>query len=179
MFKCKECDREFEKQIQLASHSNSHKKEECSCRVCGKEFDSQTKLKGHLSSHNRKSKPPKIKEEKKFICHFCGLEFDKGQRLGGHLSTCKLNPNDSDRLNKIKKALTGKKLSEEHKNKVSIGRKKYLDENPGQIPYLLNHSSKESYPEKIFRERLELEGINGWIQEYPVLRYSLDFAFLP
>ena len=30
--------------------------------------------------------------------------------------------------------------------------KKYLMENPDKVPYLLNHSSKESYPEKYFTE---------------------------
>ena len=57
-------------------------------------------------------------------------------------------------------------------------RKKYLDNNPGNIPYLLNHSSKESYPEKIFRNELERRKIEGWEQEYPIKRYSLDFAFV-
>lgn len=30
----------------------------------------------------------------------------------------------------------------------------------------------------IFRKKLEDYGITGWIQEYPFLRYSLDFAFV-
>ena len=71
-----------------------------------------------------------------------------------------------------------RKAAEEQRKKISLSRKKYLDENPGQIPYLLNHSSKESYPERIFREHLEKLEIKGWVQEYPYKRYSLDFAFI-
>ena len=79
---------------------------------------------------------------------------------------------------KIGLLFKGKTLTEEHKAKISKSRKQYLDNNPGNIPYLLNHSSNESYPEKIFREALERRNIIGWKYNYPVKRYSLDFAFI-
>ena len=79
---------------------------------------------------------------------------------------------------KISKARKGKTLTEEHKAKISKARKQYLDDNPGNIPYLLNHSSNESYPEKIFREALERRNIIGWTYNHPIKRYSLDFAFI-
>ena len=74
---------------------------------------------------------------------------------------------------KFKSAVTSKVFRE----KVSLGRRKFLEENPDQVPYRLNHSSKESYSEKIFREGLERHLITGWIQEMNFSIYRLDFAF--
>jgi predicted DNA-binding protein YlxM (UPF0122 family) len=42
------------------------------------------------------------------------------------------------------------KHSEETKQKISESRTRYLRENPDKVPYLINHSSKKSYPEKLF-----------------------------
>ena len=50
-------------------------------------------------------------------------------------------------------------------------------EHPDQMPYLLNHSSKMSYPEKIFQAALEKAGIIGWVYNYRHSIYSYDFAF--
>lgn len=180
MFTCKVCNLVFEKQVQLSSHYNSHKEEICYCHICNKgPFSSKSQLKGHLSSHNRPKiyrKKEKIKN-KTHVCTFCEEIFDTGQKLGGHKVNCSLNPNREKRLKSLSKSGKKRILTEEHKLKISISRKKYLDTNPGKIPYLLNHSSKESYPEKLFREFLEKKNIKGWEQEYPYKRYSLDFAF--
>jgi len=158
------------------------------CKICDKKFDKRYSYIGHCSSHNRgtsykeKRKSKKIEDQKNKICEYCKKTFDNGFKLGGHKTNCKKNPefkkNELIRKDKISKISKGKKLSEDHKIKISESRKKYLNDNPGKIPYLLNHSSKESYPEKIFREQLEIRNIKGWIQEYPIRRYSLDFAFL-
>lgn len=67
--------------------------------------------------------------------------------------------------------LTGKKLSEETKKKISIARKKFLAENPHMVPYKLNHKHKETYPEKYFTECFG----NRFGKEGKVLLYSLDF----
>ena len=69
-------------------------------------------------------------------------------------------------------------MSKTTKDKISVSMKKYFDENPGMIPYLVYHSSKESYPEKVFREALQRNNIVGWTYNYPILRYALDFAFI-
>jgi len=158
------------------------------CKICDKKFDKRHSYIGHCSSHNRglsykeKRKSKKIVEIENKICEYCKKIFDSGFKLGGHKTNCKKNPefekNELLRKNKISKITKGKKLSEDHKIKISEARKKYLNDNPGKIPYLLNHSSRESYPEKIFRENLEIRGIKGWEQEYPIKRYSLDFAFV-
>ena len=153
------------------------------CEKCDKLFEKRKAYIGHCSSHNRGDsykigRKKKVKEVKSLDCRYCGSTFPNAKSLGGHSSGCKLNPNYEDRRKKLSDIAKNRILSEDTKKKISKSRKLYLDKNPGNIPYLLNHSSKESYPEKLFREMLEKENILGWTQEYPILRYSLDFAFV-
>jgi very-short-patch-repair endonuclease len=70
-----------------------------------------------------------------------------------------------------------RKLSEETKKKISESRKKYLLENPDKVPYKLNHSSKESYPEKYFTEVFKNEGIKV-VKSFYIGLYELDFCIL-
>lgn len=65
--------------------------------------------------------------------------------------------------------------SEETKNKISEIRKRYLQENPDKVPYKLNHSSKESYPEKYFTEVFKNEGIEV-VKSFYIGIYELDFS---
>lgn len=83
----------------------------------------------------------------------------------------------SESSSKKQKGKKGVPHTEETKEKISKIRIKYLLENPDKVPYLLNHSSKESYPEKLFREALIKNNITGWQQEYRNGLYSYDFAF--
>lgn len=78
---------------------------------------------------------------------------------------------------KMDKVLFPQHHSDDTKQKLSIIRKKYLKENPDKVPYLLNHSSRESYPENRFRTILEHIGLVGWIQHYQHSIYQYDFAF--
>lgn len=104
------------------------------------------------------------------VCKFCGKEFDDGRKLGGHVIRCKLNPN------KITgNGWLGKKHSTETREKISKARKKFLKENPDKVPYLLNHSSKISYPEQYFKELFENEKIELEFK-YRIGTYELDFA---
>jgi len=80
--------------------------------------------------------------------------------------------------NKLKKYQTGKKMSDEVKKKISDSRIKYLKENPDKVPYKLNHSSKMSYPEKIFYNALVSSKLSGWEYNYQNSVYSYDFAFV-
>lgn len=70
----------------------------------------------------------------------------------------------------------GSKHTEETKRKISEARKKYLNEHPDKVPFKLNHSSKESYPEKYFKAWLKKEKIFE-VQELQIDRYTLDFAW--
>lgn len=87
--------------------------------------------------------------------------------------------NKADALNvRIKQyGPTVKAHSEKTKELISKRRRTFLEENPDKVPYLINHSSKESYPEKIFRNALESSGITGWVQSYQNGIYEYDFAF--
>ena len=52
---------------------------------------------------------------------------------------------------------------------------RFLDEHPDKVPYLLNHSSKMSYPEKYFIDLFDRENIP--LDYHKQLgRYQLDFS---
>ena len=68
----------------------------------------------------------------------------------------------------------GKHWSEEEKKKISETRKKYLQEHPDKVPYLLNHSSKMSYPEQYFMELFQQESIPLSFHKQVGI-YQLDF----
>lgn len=77
------------------------------------------------------------------------------------------------------KALKGKSThaqTAETRAKISAARKKYIAEHPDQVPFKINHSSKESYPEKYFRLWLKKEKLLE-SQELQIDRYTLDFAW--
>ena len=73
--------------------------------------------------------------------------------------------------------MKGKHLSEEQKAKTSVSMKKFCKEHPDRVPFVLNHSSKESYPEKYFREIFQIEQFPTFVRELHVNGYFLDFAF--
>ena len=65
-------------------------------------------------------------------------------------------------------------LSQDTKNKISKSRKKFLQENPDKVPYLLNHYSKRlSYAEKYFQEAMDGSSFS---RKYRVASYELDLA---
>ena len=86
----------------------------------------------------------------------------------------------NDKSSTIKISLSKKPkriLSDETKKKISDSRIKYLKEHPDKVPYRLNHSSKMSYPEKVFQNALISTGITGWEYNFQNGIYSYDFAF--
>lgn len=52
-----------------------------------------------------------------------------------------------------------------------------MKEHPDKVPYVLNHSSKESFPERFFRNAFLNEGFPSFVQDKYVQGYFLDFAF--
>lgn len=81
----------------------------------------------------------------------------------------------SELLKIIIESAKKRKLSQETKDKISKSRKEYLKNNPDKVPYLLNHSSNESYPEKYFRELFINENIKVE-KKIRVGLYELDFS---
>lgn len=118
---------------------------------------------------------------KKHICEYCNKEFKSGQILGGHKINCNMDPDfevkKKKKAMKLSKIGKGRKVSEETKKKISKGRTRYLLENPDKVPYLLNHSSKISFPEKTMLKYLKQFNITGWVHQMQFSIYELDFAF--
>lgn len=75
---------------------------------------------------------------------------------------------------KLSRKLKPQIMTQETKDKISVGRKRFLEENPDKVPYLLNHPSKgPSYPEKYFTECLLGSDFKA---KFRVSTYELDFA---
>ena len=100
-------------------------------------------------------------------------QYTKAVRLGEE------KPAISDETReKLRKANVGRKHSDETKQKLSDLRKAYLNDNPDQVPYLLNHKSKgRSYPEQYWKEILDNNGLI-YSEQYRIKRYNIDFAFV-
>ena len=84
-----------------------------------------------------------------------GLTKETDKRIAKGATTLK-NGYDTGRLTS---SFKGHHWSEEAKKQISESRKKYLQEHPDKVPYLLNHSSKISYPEQYFIDLFKNENI--------------------
>ena len=102
-----------------------------------------------------------------------GLTKDNDVRLAQMSASIKKAYADGKYKNR--KYVRHKPLTDEHKRKLSEARIAYLKANPDKVPYLMNHSSKESYPEKYFTKIFDNEGLVVQ-KEFRVSVYSLDFA---
>lgn len=124
----------------------------------------------------------------KVCCDNCGREITKNN-LTRHYATCTGQPSkawnagltvsdprvkkNTDNMQKTMKTKKGRPHTEATKKKLSEIRKKFLKDNPDKVPYLQNHSSKQSYPEAYFSKCLENTGL---FSEFRVKTYRLDFA---
>jgi hypothetical protein len=132
-------------------------------------------------------------------CLFCNKECHSVRSLRQHSIRCIDNPNrlpaspgnsgkkgsnqfmngrggivSEETKLKIGKSSLGRVHSDETKRKISESRKRFLDENPSKVPYVLNHSSKVSYPEEYFIDCFS--DLQSVVYQYQVSRFSLDFA---
>lgn len=159
------------------------------CEYCFKSFEKRHSFIGHMRIHsqkvidkinkNQKLKAKIISNGRKYKCQYCGIEiFNKNP--GGHIASCKLNPKFEEILENRKNAnkLRIYKHSDESKKKLSDNKIKYLLNNPDRVPYILNHSSKISFPELVFENGLIDNNIFGWSKQYRIGLYSFDFAFI-
>lgn len=102
-----------------------------------------------------------------------GLKKETDERVKQHGETL----SEGYKSGRLVNANTGTHHSDEHKKKISEGRKKYLNEHPDKVPYLINHHSKgDSYPEKYFKEVFDNENVE-YKQNYYQSGYFLDFAW--
>lgn len=109
-------------------------------------------------------------------CKLCNRQFKNKRGLSIH----NLQAHTETYKNvkeKLVKSVTGFKHTEETKKKISESRVKYLQNNPEKVPYLLNHSSEPSNPEKVLIKALKESNITGWEFQYQNGIYQYDFAF--
>jgi very-short-patch-repair endonuclease len=153
------------------------------CNICNKEFEKRHSYIAHCRIHSSYVRPKKLNSRRnqppKTKCIFCGEIFTDGRKLGGHMGHCELNPKHDEIIKNMSAAAYAKNhhWSDEDKKRISEERIKYLTEHPDKVPYILNHSSKMSYPEEIFKNALESSGITGWTYNYRNGIYAYDFAF--
>lgn len=141
------------------------------CEFCEKEY-----RRSRIDNHTLHCKCNPNKTG--YCCKYCNEEFSRPVEVSSHTSNCVINPNyDKILLSRHKNGKIGRKHTEESKKKISKARIKYLTENPDKVPYKLNHSSKESYPEKYFQELFIKEKIE--VDRYfHIGLYELDFCIL-
>lgn len=142
------------------------------CKYCGKECKNANSLRTHerfcKSNLNRQESPFVKYNKTKGDVWNKGLTKDTNDSLKRAGETLKKRWEIYGNPNK------GKSMSDEQKKKISISRSKFLKENPDKIPYLLNHSSKISYPEQYFIELFDRENIDLQYHKQVGL-YQLDF----
>lgn len=144
-----------------------------SCKFCGKECKNTRSLIQHeMRCKNNKDRIAAVNN------------FNNYQKINGPWNKG-LTKETDDRVllqsTSLKKyyenhqgSFSGKKHTTETKEKISKSMKKYLSENPDKVPYLLNHSSKMSYPEQYFIDIFKSENI-PLDYHLQVSKYELDF----
>lgn len=143
------------------------------CQFCGRETTNTGANKAHENRcANNPAPKPKLKSGRK-PGYKGENQYTKAKKL------CLPKPVRSEQtINKLRISNTGKKHSQETKDKISKARRKYLSENPDMVPYKLNHYSKgPSYPERYWKKILDRLGIN-YVEQYQIHTYQLDFALV-
>ena len=140
------------------------------CKYCCKECKNNNSLHNHerlckQNSNRQKSNFIKYNNDK-FAKH--SNRFIKAKEEGREIII------SEETKNKLSNIWKNHKHLQETKDKISNSRKKYLEEHPDKIPFKLNHSSKQSYPEKYFEELFVKENIPLQYHKQ-ISRYELDF----
>lgn len=137
------------------------------CVFCNKQFNSNSSVKNHQLRCSEN------KERIKIPINLKGNggknQYTKAKELG--LPKPKIS---LETIEKQRKASLGRTHSDETKKLISEKRIEYLNNNPDKVPYLLNHSSKISYPEQYFINCFK--NYTNIVFQVRVGRYSLDFA---
>jgi very-short-patch-repair endonuclease len=183
---CRKCGREVSKsniaRHELACQGNikvgytlSH--DNLVCQFCGKEAKNRNSLCNHerlckLNPNRQISGLAAFNSARKAgeVCSWnAGLTADTDERVRKNTKSIRAYYEDHDGT------WLGRHHTNETKQLISSKVKKFLEENPDMVPYLRNHSSTESYPEKYFKEVFNLENIN-LTYHYRIGTYELDFC---
>ena len=140
------------------------------CQFCGKEWKNRNSLCNHERlCHNNPNRQEsgfeKWNSSPEKYCWNKGLTKETDSRIASY----------AKKTSNTLKGRPGRPHTEEEKLKISAARRRYLTEHPNKVPYLINHSSKESYPESYFKEVFQKENIDLQYH-YQLGKYELDFA---
>lgn len=147
--------------------------EEYICKYCGK----TCKNSNSLIQHERLCKRNPNHQESSWIKYNQSVKNGKYKNSNQYVKAKCLGIDykmSDETKQKISKIWKGKHFSDEHKKKISEGRKKILNDHPEMVPFKLNHSSKQSYPERYFQIIFHKENID-LKYHLQVKRYELDF----
>jgi len=146
------------------------------CIYCNKEFKSKYNYHSNRNLNRHIIHCIDNPNRVDYKCKYCELIENTPCKIATHTSVCKFNP-DYDKIinSKVESGKIGRPHTQETKDKISKHRKEYLRNNPDKVPYLLNHSRNESYPEKYFTELFKNEGIDV-IKSHRIKLYELDFS---
>ena len=142
------------------------------CTLCAREI---TRL--NMSKHMRWHEKHPI-EQNSSVVKAKRVAWNKGLpawNKGLTKETCEALRRQGQNISLALKGRPGRKQTEETKRKISLARKQYLIAHPDKIPYLLNHSSKASYPELYFQKTFKEEHID-LLYHHRVGLYELDFC---
>ena len=149
--------------------NKDNKKQILYCQYCEKECKNLNSLRQH--EIRCKNNPNKILSY--FMTDYNKIRIPTNQYIKAKREGRTIEISEETR-NKLRKINCNRKISEETKRKISNARKQYLNEHPEKIPFKLNHSSKQSYPEQYFENLFLQENIPLQYHKQ-IHRYELDF----
>lgn len=151
------------------------------CEFCEKIFETERSIAQHkircISNPNRRGYNNKPRQPHNWKCNQPkprkkpSNQYIKARDLGSEYIL-----KDETRL-KYSVTSKNRQHTEETKKKLSTIRIQYLKQNPDKVPYVLNHSSRVSYPERYFDKIMKKTKLN-YTKELQINLYSLDFAFI-
>lgn len=177
LFRCEVCGKVFKSLRVMQRHRKEQEhyilcRHDWCCPFCGDMLASRRKLYKHMHEMHM--------EKRIYKCKFCGAVFTNHYKLGAHSLHCKENPKFETNLQIIKKTAGKnhpKHLSKTTRTKISNSMKRFLTNHPESASYKRYHYSKGSWAELYFIKLFTLEGIEGYVTQYHIGRYRLDFAF--
>lgn len=166
------------------------------CKKCDEEFEPKKGLKNYCSLKCRNSREFSDEaREKKSLAFKKNFEAGLYKNMGANLSEkYKTNPeineskslalrqlykNEPERIEVLRSLRKGKNHSIETKKKMSDTAIERFRINPELHPNRRCAGIKESFPEKMFRQYIEMLGLKkgDYIQQFKIDKYFVDFYF--
>ena len=161
--------------MKISDYKFNDKTNKYVCPKCSKEY-SKHGISAHFwrnhTEEGRNFDPNKGIKDGTRVAWNKGLTEETDERVRKYVKTLRKRIKNKE----IVPSFLGKKHSEETKKKISESRKNFLFEHPEKVPYKLNHSSKQSFPEKFFETVFINNGI-VFEKEFYANGYWLDFCF--